>query len=151
MKYLKSIYETIESPSQSTLSQYIKWDMIEDVKDIALDALDEGYSLIVEVLYTTINTKTNKSKSHYIYRLIYDHKKTKESWTKQDWYVNKKMSTANLQYKFRIINFASTCSYNIAPVKTFKLLARIRSAYPGQRKKILTHDFEDFHILQPLK
>lgn len=150
MKYLRSIYESIDYPSKSALSQHIKWEMINDAKDMALDFLDEGYTLLIEAIYSTVSLRTSKTNCHYVYRLIFNHKKDREYWTKQDWYVTKKISENNLNYRIRIVKLSS-CSYTIDPVKTFKFLTRLRSAYPTIKKKMPSHDCDNFHILQPLK
>ncbi len=77
MKYLKNyklfefqISRFDESDVNDVFEAYINWKLIEDAKDMALEYIDDGMSLGVEISYI----------NHYVYHIRYNHKETYSEW-----------------------------------------------------------------------
>lgn len=68
MRYLKT-YEN--SKQLVKLKDRINWDLINDAKDMALEYLDEKYSLIVEIIIPV--PSRNWGDRTFLYTFIFDH------------------------------------------------------------------------------
>lgn len=73
MRYIKSIYESKED-NNDYINGLINWNLIADIKDMALEYIDEEYTLCI---IASMNVR-NMSRGFNIYKLIYNHDVNKE-------------------------------------------------------------------------
>lgn len=90
MKYLKKykIFELQiglgfeESDVQEVFEPYINWKLISDAKDMALDYLDTGMCLNLEITYNeyTSSKFSCLDRNYMVYFMRYDHSEYKSNW-----------------------------------------------------------------------
>ena len=77
MKYLRGINETTIK-SKEIFSKFINWDLINDAKELAIEFLDDGYTLSIKVGYQL--NKYSHNGVIDIYRLSYSHYNDYNDW-----------------------------------------------------------------------
>lgn len=126
MKYLKKykLFERFEeSDTQNVFEPYVNWDMIETLKDMSLEYLDEGMTLTLEIIYL--------DKSFYFMK--YNHEKLNSSWNctfddlTEGPYELEPIKPNYITYKFYLIKIGKTT------VKSgHELRSRMKEAYPNE-------------------
>lgn len=159
MKHITK-YKVFESESHN---DEIDFDMINDAKDMALDFLDEGYTLEIDVYYGIIENTVNVDKRRYdpnphtraiIYRLKYSHEEEKASFSHK-WY--KQIGNCNLIMYYFIIYKGEGGEYTEDSDKSFEIVSRIMEAYPNKykyatkTKNYPTHIYIDNILYRELK
>ena len=120
MKYIK-YYKLFEA---NDIDQLINWEMINDIKDMSLEYLDDGYRLIIIVYYRIpVGNRLEE-----IYSLVYDHSTNKEEKLNID-----NMNINKKYIKYHITLHKKVDNYHIYDnTKTIELHERIMSAYPKE-------------------
>ena len=110
MKYIK-YYKLFEA---NDIDQLINWEMINDIKDMSLEYLDDGYRLIIIVYYRIpVGNRLEE-----IYSLVYDHSTNKEEKLNIDnMNINKKYIKYHITLHKKVDNYHiydNTKTYRIA-------------------------------------
>lgn len=132
MKHITK-YKVFESESHI---DEIDFDMINDAKDMALEYLDMGYTLEIDVCCGIIENTVNVDKKRYdpnphskgiIYSLKYSHDEEKTKWYKET-------GDYNLIMYYFIIYKEKEGEYTENSDKSFEIVSRIMEAYPNKYK-----------------
>lgn len=148
MKYLK-LYEKFihndEIRTEELFSPLIDWDMIENIKDMALEYLDYGKTLYINAHYKTDESsnrsydvfKNYVSGGFYILMIEFTHHEYKTKWSNISTLVNKinvidylkPLATSdNIYYSF----YLSKYPHGPYVRDTKELAKRIKVAYPNK-------------------
>jgi hypothetical protein len=143
MKYLKT-YESLgkfygDSKNTDT-HKLINWNLIEDVKDMALEYIDDGYTLIIGVNIIQISRGKKIENTPVIYYLNYNHDKIEEHmdsdlfnyWSTQD---KKIIDNIIVDYSifFDPVTSHGRFSYINSVHISQELRDRVKLAYPNER------------------
>lgn len=127
MKYLKT-FEGIEPIKliEDYLSKMINWDMIKDIKDMALEYLDDGYELGIHIKNYTLDDVFHRM----IYTIEYSHDRYDEDWVDLHglFYIGD-----NIEYRiFLMIDKGWPSKIKYDKDMSLELISRIKEAYPNE-------------------
>ena len=118
MKYIK-LYESINN--NKLIKESINWKMVEDIKDMSLEYIDEGF-----VLYIDIYNGFNQSGYKNVCDIKYSH-----DINEIKYFDNIFSSVIKLTYNV-YIGYGIKKSDGSNPIYTFELIRRLRQAYPNE-------------------
>lgn len=134
MKYLKKykLFERFEeSDTQNVFEPYVNWDMIETLKDMSLEYLDDGMTLKLEIIYLNQFIAYDFDRSFYFMK--YNHGKLNSSWNctfddlTEGPYELEPIKPNYITYKFYLIKIGE-----ITVKSTHELRSRMKDAYPNE-------------------
>lgn len=128
--------------------------MINDAKDMALEYLDAGYTLEIDVCCGIIENTVNVDKKRYdpnphskgiIYSLKYSHDEEKAKWYTVPEVAPQLTDDYNLIMYYFIIYKEKEGEYTEDSDKSFEIVSRIMEAYPN-KYKYATKTQGNYHI-----
>ena len=136
MKYIK-LYEAILSTDEvkDKFTPYINWEMIEDIKDMSLEYLDNNLILDIEIFYDITPKDWSTVHELTIYSMEYSHDIKSCS---VDWHliyeVVGEVIRGNIVYKvflFKKVYQWQPNNTSVAKNETNELISRLEEAYPN--------------------
>lgn len=146
MRYLKSykIFESFEeSDIQDVFESYINWELTRDVQEMALEYIDEGMILNLEITYGKYESVLKPP--FYIYHMQYNHNSIKRTWKPESFsnltegpYELEPIDKSEMVYQFYLVdeNTGLYCSE-----EDKELESRIKEAYPNEIINPYGHHF----------
>lgn len=134
MKYIK-LYEDLTNEIQDIFYPIINWDMIEDLKDMSLEYLDNGLELKILIGYCPTRPKL---KYNILLAVIkFAHNNYKCMWTPHSIgsldIDDIKIVGSDIFYAISLIEAGSTVNSVINKrTETLELVGRIEEAYPNE-------------------
>ena len=146
MRYLKSykIFESFEeSDIQDVFEPYINWELVRDVQEMALEYIDGGMILNLEITYGKYESVLKPP--FYIYHMQYNHNSIKRTWKisgleslTEGPYELEPIDKSEMVYQFYLVdeNTGLYCSD-----EDKELESRIKEAYPNEIINPYGHHF----------
>ena len=143
MRYLKSykIFESFEeSDVQEVFEPYINWELVRDVQEMALEYIDGGMILNLEITYGKYESVLKPP--FYIYHMQYNHNSIKRTWKisgleslTEGPYELEPIDKSEMVYQFYLVdeNTGLYCSD-----EDKELESRIKEAYPNENINLYT-------------
>lgn len=127
-KYMKHIklYESFNNFDED-VKNLINWNLVEDIKDMSLDYIDNGLTLSIY-----IRALFNKHRQHWLYRIIFNHEKC---FSQNVWEDNKFIEIegySNLRIEYGITLFLEETGQCIYDGQEKELVDRVKEAYPEE-------------------
>jgi len=136
MRYLKSykIFESFEeSDIQDVFEPYINWELVRDVQEMALEYIDEGMILNLEISYGKYLSVSKPP--FYIYHMTYNHDGVKRTWKPESFnnltegpYELDPIDKSEMVYQFYLVDELGLYSKE----EDKELESRIKEAYPNE-------------------
>lgn len=126
MKYLK-LYEAY-SNIDNKIGELINWKFIDDVKDMALEYLDDGFLLIVDIYPVLKPSTTIRSAKSRLYSLRYDHNTDDLKF----YYYADISKIEDIIYHITLHSHVEADYHSFDLEKTKELIDRISEAYPDE-------------------
>lgn len=75
-------YLSLTTDIKTKFESFINWDLLEDAKDMSLEYLDDGYTLVITINYRVMNKHTMPISEtyHKLYTLRYNHSSSAGKW-----------------------------------------------------------------------
>jgi hypothetical protein len=120
--------------TRDKISKSINWHIIQDIKDMSLEYIDDGYMLRLVVIMTTpaenggvnLFAVVNKEYSYPVYLLWYDHDQSDEEYDYVTRFDKGDIDISKIVYRVNI--FPKNGDYNSD--LSSELASRVMSAYP---------------------
>ena len=142
MRYLKSykIFESFEeSDVQEVFEPYINWELVRDVQEMALEYIDGGMILNLEITYGKYESVLKPP--FYIYHMTYNHDGVKGTWKPESFnnltegpYELDPIDKIEMVYQFYLVNERGLYSKE----EDKELESRIKEAYPNENINLYT-------------
>ena len=142
MRYLKSykIFESFEeSDVQEVFEPYINWELVRDVQEMALEYIDGGMILNLEITYGKYESVLKPP--FYIYHMQYNHDGIKRTWKPESFnnltegpYELDPIDKIEMVYQFYLVNERGLYSKE----EDKELESRIKEAYPNENINLYT-------------
>jgi hypothetical protein len=138
MKYLKAykIFESLDKEdTKNVFEPYINWNMIYDLKDLALEYLDRGLTLIVRVRYN--DEVYHKEKyTNIIYTICYKHESSASTFSTPSFniYDLEPIDKSRVLYQISIVDKNS----DRMEKETSEVIEILREMYPEIKNNLLS-------------
>lgn len=128
MKYLKT-YEalTFYEVTKDKISKSINWHIIQDIKDMSLEYIDDGYVLRIIVLMQS-PPKSYVEYAYPVYCLFYDHGSVDEKYDYVERFDKGNINISKIRYRVNIFPRNKGIDYDVE--LSVELASRVMEAYP---------------------
>ena len=136
LRYLKSykLFESFEeSDVQDVFEPYINWELVRDVQEMALEYIDEGMILNLEISYGKYESVLKPP--FYIYHMQYNHDGIIKNWKPESFnnltegpYELESIDKSEMVYQFYLVDELGLYSKE----EDKELESRIKEAYPNE-------------------
>lgn len=127
MKYIKA-YEalTFYEVTKDKISKAINWHIIQDIKDMSLEYIDDGYVLrIVVIMQSPIGSVEY---AYPVYCLFYDHGSADEEYDYVEKFNKVNINISKIRYRVNI--FPRSEGFDYDRELSVELASRVMEAYP---------------------